>query len=94
MYAYATAQLAKSAPNVQFQTGRGLSSGEYFLWAAHEDMFAPEYVERCVAFLEENPDVVLCYSKSIEIDEQGQSLRRKEQIRAADYLTLFSVSGN
>ena len=61
-----------------------LSSGQYFLWAAHDDMFAPEYVERCVAFLEQNPDVVLCYSKSIEIDEQGQSLKRKDQILAAD----------
>jgi glycosyltransferase involved in cell wall biosynthesis len=61
-----------------------LSAGEYFLWAAHDDMFAPEYVERCVAVLEQNPDVVLCYSKSIEIDGQGQLLERKEQNLAAD----------
>jgi glycosyltransferase involved in cell wall biosynthesis len=64
----------------------GLSSGVYFLWAAHDDMFAPEYVERCVAVLERNPDVVLCYSKSVEIDEQGQPLERKEQLLAADAL--------
>jgi len=62
----------------------GLSSGEYFLWATHDDMFAPEYVERCVAVLEQNQDVVLCYSKSIEIDERGQPLKRKEQVLAAD----------
>ena len=61
-----------------------LSSGEYFLWAAHDDMFAPEYVERCVALLERNPEVVLCYSKSVEIDEQGQPLERREQALAAD----------
>ena len=60
-----------------------LSSGEYFLWATHDDMFAPEYVERCVAVLEQNQDVVLCYSKSIEIDERGQPLKRKEQVLAA-----------
>ena len=71
-------------PTFNFRQVVLLSSGEYFLWAAHDDMFAPEYVERCVAFLEQNPDVVLCYSKSIEIDEQGQSLKRKEQILAAD----------
>ena len=59
-------------PTFNFRQVVLLSSGEYFLWAAHDDMFAPEYVERCVAFLEQNPDVVLCYSKSIEIDEQGQ----------------------
>jgi glycosyltransferase involved in cell wall biosynthesis len=60
------------------------SSGEYFLWAAHDDMFAPEYAEKAVAVLEQNRDVVLCYSKSIEIDERGQPLERKEQILAAD----------
>ena len=61
-----------------------LSSGEYFLWAAHDDMFAPEYVERCVSLLEQNSDVVLCYSKSVEINEQGQPLERREQSLAAD----------
>jgi glycosyltransferase involved in cell wall biosynthesis len=61
-----------------------LSSGEYFLWATHDDMFAPEYLERCVAVLEQNPDVVLCYSKSIEIDERGQSMERNEQRLATD----------
>jgi glycosyltransferase involved in cell wall biosynthesis len=63
-----------------------LSSGEYFLWAAHDDMFAPAYLERCVAVLGQNPDVVLCYSKSIEIDDRGQSMERKdkEQMLAVD----------
>jgi glycosyltransferase involved in cell wall biosynthesis len=61
-----------------------LSSGEYFLWAAHDDLFAPQYVERCVALLERNRDVVLCYAKSIEIDEQGQPLEREEKFLAAD----------
>lgn len=63
-----------------------LSSGEYFLWAAHDDMFDLEYVERCVAVLEQNPDVVLCYSKSIEIDQRGQFLERHEQGLAGDSL--------
>jgi glycosyltransferase involved in cell wall biosynthesis len=67
-----------------FRQVAALSKGKYFLWAAHDDMFAPEYVERCVAVLEQNPDVVLCYSKSIEIDEHGQFLERQEQILAAD----------
>ena len=61
-----------------------LSSGEYFLWAAHDDIFAPEYVERCVAVLEQNRDVVLCYSKSIEIDEQGHPLECNEHTLNAD----------
>jgi glycosyltransferase involved in cell wall biosynthesis len=61
-----------------------VSSGEYFLWAAHDDMFAPQYVERCVDILEQNPDVVLCYSKSTEIDEQGKPIECKEQALNAD----------
>lgn len=61
-----------------------LSTGQYFLWAAHDDMFDPEYVDRCIAVLDRNADVVLCYSKSIEIDERGQLLERKDQILAAD----------
>ena len=71
-------------PTFNFRQVVLLSCGEYFLWAAHDDMFAPEYVDRCVAVLEKHRDVVLCYSKSIEIDEQGQPLERKEQIVAAD----------
>jgi glycosyltransferase involved in cell wall biosynthesis len=70
-------------PTFNFRQVVALSAGEYFLWAAHDDMFAAEYVERCVAVLEQNPDVVLCYSKSIEIDEHGQFLERKEQSLAA-----------
>jgi glycosyltransferase involved in cell wall biosynthesis len=60
------------------------SSGKYFLWAAHDDIFAPEYVERCISVLENNPEIVLCYSKSVEIDEQGQSVDRNEQALAVD----------
>jgi glycosyltransferase involved in cell wall biosynthesis len=71
-------------PTFNFRRVVELSSGEYFLWAAHDDMFAPEYVERCVAVLQQHRDVVLCYSKSIEIDEHGQPLERKEQSLAAD----------
>lgn len=61
-----------------------LSSGQYFLWAAHDDMFAPEYVARCVEILQRYPDVALCYSKAIEINEEGKPLVRTEQILAAD----------
>jgi glycosyltransferase involved in cell wall biosynthesis len=71
-------------PTFNFRQVVAFSAGEYFLWAAHDDMFAPEYVERCVAVLEQNPDVVLCYSRSIEIGEHGQFLERQEQILAAD----------
>ena len=46
-----------------------LASGEYFKWAAHDDICAPEYLEKCVEILECEPTVVLCYSKTQIINE-------------------------
>lgn len=49
-----------------------LSSGEYFKWAGHDDRYAPEYLERCVEVLDNESSVVLCYPKTVIIDENGQ----------------------
>jgi glycosyltransferase involved in cell wall biosynthesis len=49
-----------------------LSSGKYFKWAAHDDVCAPDYLEKCVEVLENNPDVVLAYPKAYLINEQDQ----------------------
>ncbi len=51
-----------------------LATGEYFRWAAHDDLCAPESLERCVEMLERHPDVVLCYTKTKLIDEHGKVL--------------------
>ena len=48
-----------------------LSSGEYFKWAAHDDVLAPEYLEKCVHVLDSDSSIVLCYSKVARIDENG-----------------------
>ena len=56
-----------------------LASGEYFLWVAADDTLAPTYVECCVDVLQQHPEVVLCYSKAIVIDEDGNCIRREEQ---------------
>jgi glycosyltransferase involved in cell wall biosynthesis len=48
-----------------------LSSGEYFKWAAHDDVIAPDFLLQCVAALDQNPDVVLCYPRAKLIDERG-----------------------
>jgi glycosyltransferase involved in cell wall biosynthesis len=45
--------------------------GKYFKWAAHDDLCAPTFLEQCVDVLENNPDVVVCYSHTILINEQG-----------------------
>ena len=49
-----------------------LSSAPYFKWAAHDDICAPEYLERCVDALDRNRAVVLVYPKNRIIDEEGR----------------------
>lgn len=37
-----------------------LSSGEYFMWAAHDDCRGASFVSACVSAMEQRPDAVLC----------------------------------
>lgn len=48
-----------------------LSSGEYFKWAAHDDLCEPTFVERCVEVLDQDPSVILSFCRTREIDEHG-----------------------
>lgn len=52
------------------------ASGEYFKWAAHDDLCAPEYLARCVEVLDRDPQVILCYTRAQAIDEKGQVIRQ------------------
>jgi glycosyltransferase involved in cell wall biosynthesis len=48
-----------------------LSTGEYFKWAAHDDVLAPVFLEKCVENMDYDPSLVLCYSKTAIIDGNG-----------------------
>lgn len=48
-----------------------LSTGEYFRWAAHDDLLAPALLSRCVTVLDQDSSIVMCYSKTARIDEHG-----------------------
>ena len=52
-----------------------LAKGKYFKWAAHDDICHPLYLEKCVETLEKNPDVVLCHSKIVWIDHNGEKIK-------------------
>ncbi len=53
-----------------------LARGRYFRWAAHDDLLTPDCLERCVEALEAAPpDVILCYPRTVLIDEHGAELR-------------------
>ena len=57
------------APNHNYVVGQ--SRGELFKWAANDDLYARDLVERCVAALDEYPDVVLAHSWTARIDNSG-----------------------
>jgi glycosyltransferase involved in cell wall biosynthesis len=57
-----------------FNVAFNLSSGDYFKWAAHDDICAPEYLERCVEILDNDPITILCHSKTVLIGETGEKL--------------------
>jgi glycosyltransferase involved in cell wall biosynthesis len=73
--------------NLTFQLARG----EYFRWAAHDDVCAPQLLEKCVEVLDRNPDVFLCSTGIIEIDAQGErrSVTTKHRADARSTFTRF-----
>ncbi|TWT96477.1 glycosyltransferase family 2 protein [Neorhodopirellula pilleata] len=50
-----------------------LARGLYFKWAAHDDVCASAYLERCVEILDSRPEVVWCHCDSDMIDAAGKS---------------------
>ncbi|MBV9181814.1 MAG: glycosyltransferase family 2 protein [Acidobacteria bacterium] len=48
------------------------SRGEYFKWQCHDDLCEPTFVEKCVAVLDREPAIVLCYSQFARIDENSE----------------------
>ncbi|MEM7068652.1 MAG: glycosyltransferase family 2 protein [Pseudomonadota bacterium] len=55
-----------------------ISNSEYFKWAAVDDWFSHDYLERTVKILDENPDVVWCHSRSSHIDAHGEPLEEPD----------------
>jgi tetratricopeptide (TPR) repeat protein len=46
--------------------------GKYFMWAAHDDLWAPTFASKCVEELEANPQAVLCCTEINFIDGAGE----------------------
>ncbi len=47
-------------------------STRYYKWAAHDDLYAPTYVERCVAALERDPAAVVAFPMTVMVDDTRQ----------------------
>jgi glycosyltransferase involved in cell wall biosynthesis len=51
-----------------------VARGEFFKWAAHDDVLAPTFLERCVGLLDADPAAVLAFPKTRNIDADGTTL--------------------
>lgn len=56
-----------------------LSRGPFFAWAAHDDVYGPEFVSTCVQALHDRPEAAFCVTAHQRIDEEGNllSVRRE-----------------
>ena len=54
-----------------------LAAGEYFKWAAHDDLITPDYLARCVEVLDRDPGIVLCHADDQDVDEHGAPIDRR-----------------
>jgi len=67
-----------------YENARAKARGsDYFKWAAHDDIIAPTFLERCVAALDTDPEAVLAFSGVAAIDADGELIRlKKRQVEA------------
>jgi glycosyltransferase involved in cell wall biosynthesis len=71
-----------------------LSSGEFFKWAAYDDICGPHLLGRCVEVLERDPGVVLVYPRVATIDDDGKIKERHPpgpDMTSADPAVRFST---
>jgi glycosyltransferase involved in cell wall biosynthesis len=71
-----------------FNTVFRLSTGEYFKWAASDDVCGRDYLLRAVEVLEQDPSTVLVWGKTVGIDERGQ------RVPVASEVTDMNLAGS
>jgi glycosyltransferase involved in cell wall biosynthesis len=72
-----------------------LARGQYFRWAAHDDVCDAELLAKCVEVLDTNPAVVLCSTMTVKIDEHGNPiglLDRNKAISADPHVRLRELA--
>ena len=54
-----------------FERVLGDARGKYFMWAAHDDRWSPDYLRRLVGALEQHPEAVLAAGRAAFVDQEG-----------------------
>ena len=70
------------SPNQAFLATQ--ARGEYFKYAAHDDLYSEVLLERCVEVLDRDPSVVLCHGQMAFIDENNDLLHHYDYTMATD----------
>ena len=52
------------------------ANGDYIAWLDADDVAAPDKLEKQVAFLEANPDYVMCGTRHVDIGPKGELIRK------------------
>lgn len=52
-----------------------LSHTKYFKWSTGDDFWAPEMLADAVSVLEADPTIVLCYPRTVIVDDEGREQR-------------------
>jgi glycosyltransferase involved in cell wall biosynthesis len=60
------------------------SRGEFFKWAASDDLYGRNLLQRCVEALDEDPDVVLAHSWEAAIDGSGTVMQAMDYPLSTD----------
>jgi glycosyltransferase involved in cell wall biosynthesis len=63
-----------------------LARGEYIKIATHDDIIAPDFLQACVAVLDQCPDIILCYTDSKCIDASGQVIPARKGTAASWFM--------
>jgi glycosyltransferase involved in cell wall biosynthesis len=51
------------------------ATGRFFKWCAHDDVYEPEFLARCVDVLENDPGIVLCHTRTVIVDTEGNPIK-------------------
>jgi glycosyltransferase involved in cell wall biosynthesis len=71
-----------AAPNHNYLVR--VAGGRLFKWAAHDDLFAPKLIQRCIEALEDQAQLILAHTYTGSVDERGSSLKIYDYQLATD----------
>ena len=60
-------------PNHNFLVG--VARGEFFKWASHDDLYARDFLQRCMDALDKHPEAALAHAWCVLMSEAGEPLQ-------------------